>query len=302
LPIEKGSALAELPDKLPKTENSESRIRLIETLEALGVEDDPYCEVLFESPPELERMGAIYQHVNDYLEHALDDGRSLRIQHITGEARALLDPAQRRVVRRADALADTPQLGCYFDAPGQPTAWDFVQHGVEYWQSAAWFDLVDSFFLASEGIVEIFVLAKPANVHFSLFSDDLLLLQDEHTHPQTQKRVWFIRSASLVGQLQPRVEEMFSTARRIRRESFSSILDWLYDYDTVSLVEQAAAGEKGLDITSLGEDAREDISRLTAMFFLRPTSRTTFTVTTRSQQWLSKLLGDSSRATQDIPG
>jgi hypothetical protein len=228
---------------------SDSLKAMTATLAALGISDELIggedSKIIAESPPELHEMGATYQTVNDYLGGLLRKG-SLSIAHITGEARAIVDPAHRRILRRAAGYGQQTSVACTFTAggDGRVDAWRFVECQHEHWGPMRWFDLIDVLELAARRLIRICRLAQAEDVHFSIFGDALLLLQERHHHPTAEKWVWFVESPALVTALRPRLERLLSEAVTIDPLSFDEILDWLNDYETFAELSAIASSDE----------------------------------------------------------
>src|SRR5215207_9328564 len=109
---------------------------LLSTLEELGFSaldwEGSHSDVLHCAVPESASMAETYQFVNDLLESSRTRS-GMRIRHVTGEAMALLDPAHRRVLRRAAAHGDRGQLLCSFDFESEPTALEFLSRQHTHW-------------------------------------------------------------------------------------------------------------------------------------------------------------------------
>lgn len=216
---------------------------LRETLRALDVDpaitQGPDWELIEQAPPDDEQIGDTYRRVNAHLMTALQHG-PLRIRHVTGEASALADPAHRQVVKADHDLGAQTALACSFEAPQRPTAWDFVarQHG--HWKYLKWFDLVDMLALAARDMAAISRLRRPAEVHYSVAGDDLILLQEPHDHPSTAKWVWFVRSRTLADAVSPQIDRLFAEASPLRAGGFGEILDWLHSYEAFETVRALA--------------------------------------------------------------
>ena len=175
-----------------------------------------------------------------------------------------------------------------------PTAWDFVTRQRLYWSDLNWFDLIDMLALGAEGVIQILRLPSAEDVHFSVFGEELVLLQGRHHHPTDAKWVWFIRSHELADALHERSVELFSASRRIGPEGFNEVLDWLHDYEPFEAVEAIAAGESGEFRNSLARDTRVEhaadaasvLGRLVAMGLVHPGATS---LTTLGRQWAQEL-------------
>lgn len=199
--------------------------------------------VLHQATPESAMMAETYQFVNDSLSDLVRRRSVMRIHHVTGEARALLDPAHRRVLRRAASSGEPGRLLCSFTVEGTPTARNFVTQQHIHWDSASWVDFVDLLSLAAASDVFVRVLEQPEPIHFSLFGDDFVLLQDRHHHPTAEKRVWFIRSAALAEHLTPRVSQLWNAASAIPALTFADVMNQLHDYETIAVATALLKGE-----------------------------------------------------------
>jgi hypothetical protein len=225
---------------MPERRGGEDAPRLRALLGSLGVPSDTQMKVLAVSEPDLQENGDIYQRVNDCLVERVAT-RPIRIEHLTGEAVALGDPAHRRVIKLCHERGLTARLGCFFE-DGGATADAFFRHSLRCWRHAEWFDFLDALFYAASARIAIYRLRRAAPVHYSLFANDLVLLQDKHRHNEP-KRVWFIESPGAVAALEPRLEEAFVDAERIPAQTFANLLDWLYRSETIATLVGPEGGE-----------------------------------------------------------
>lgn len=279
---------------------SDSLTAMSATLADLGIGEDLIVRgdwtIIAESPPELHEMGETYQAVNDHLAGLLSNG-PLSIAHITGEARAIVDPAHRRVLRQAADYGQETAVACIFKTDGaRPDAWCFVARQRQHWGPMRWFDLIDVMELAARRLIRICRLARAEDVHFSLFGEDLLLLQERHHHPTAEKWVWFVRSAPLVAALRPRLVRLLAEAVTIDPLSFDQILDCLNDYETLMALSSLAAvggtGPQSADGlpesvgSSLSADAGD--SRLEELGLIAPDGAG---LTSLGREWLERISG-----------
>jgi hypothetical protein len=267
-------------------------------------------KVIAEAPPHNRDMAVTYQCVNDHLASRLKR-RSLTVHHITGEARALVDPAHRQVLRGACARGETSAIACSFESSDAPSAWDFVAHQHKHWGRFEWFDLIDILALAAHPVVRIYRLPEPEDVHFSIFGDRLVLLQEPHHHPTEEKWVWFLESRALAAALRPRLEQLFARAVPIEPAEFDEILDWLHEYETfealAELVEGSGADQGAIDadpaadlparavdgaasdVTTVGRDRGATCTRLVALGFVEPGG---LALTARGRAWFASFTSD----------
>jgi hypothetical protein len=261
---------------------SESAERRNQTLALLGIQPRADAVVLFEAPPtDTGLIGETYQKVNDHLAPLVRENPALSIRHLTGESRVLKDPAHRRILREST----NAKLGC-FVKDEDASAWSFLIHATEYWSEFDWFDLVDTLDLAARGHVEINILAQPEDVHFSTFGDRYLLLQDKHEHPQPKKWVWYIESRETVARLEPHVAKAFADANALKPVSSLAILEWLYDYDTTTVVNALAHDEQIRD-ELVNERKPEILRRLEQIRFLQEDG----SLAPRAVAWLEDVRG-----------
>jgi ribosomal protein S19E (S16A) len=148
--------------------------------------------------------------------------------------------------------------------------------------------------LLAEGTVNLFVLAEPQEIHFSIFGDRHVLLQDKHHHPTEKKWVWFIECPSLVRHLRLRVEELFSRARQISATSFDSFLSSLYAYETAEIARNLLQPRElplVAYLNGIDEDQqRAAVKRLDAIGFVAEqvdaNGRSCYELTGSGTQWL----------------
>jgi hypothetical protein len=260
----------------------DSRSARNRTLELLGATPDDNLRVLVEAPPDESIIAVKYQEVNDLLGPMVERDPNLPIRHLTGEARVLKDPAHRRILRQST----NAKLGCSVkDHDG--SAWSFFAHATRYWSDFDWFDLVDTLDLAARGKIEICLLDEPETIHFSVFGDQFVLLQDRHEHPQAKKWVWYIESSNLVMELVPRVKSAFEAATPLDRLGFLAILEWLYDYDTANTVRQLALQRESVEFDSLDPQIAD---RLLTLRFVERNTRG-LVLMPRAREWFADLQG-----------
>ena len=256
------------------------RAALGETLEQLGLdlsvtEAVPW-EKIVEARPGDRRAGAAYDEVNRILAQVLET-RPLDVRHVTGEARALADPAHRRVLRAIAQHRQRAELACFFAVDVSADAWEFVSSEREHWGPVQWFDLIDMLALAAEGTVDVYRMREQAPVHFSVFGGEYVLLQSVHTHPSEDKWVWFIRSRGFADRLAPRLDGAFEGATRLDAGSFDDVLDWLHGFEIYETLQAAAHGAPVSSSTIT--------RRLHAMGFIA----SDHTPTPLGEQWLEAL-------------
>jgi hypothetical protein len=227
--------MSETPDE--RGENALHR-----TLRSLGAAHCVESEILEYAPPSLRSIGVTYQHVNERLAQTLRKS-PLAIRHVTGEARALVDPFHRQILRRARAAGQPGELGCYLAGSDAPSAFDFLALQRAHWEFAEWSDFIDILGLVAEGDLRLHVMREQATVHFSLFGDDLVLLQDEHHHPTAEKWVWFLRSKELVDALSPKVVVAYAESSPITPADCRALLLWLYSYEVVATSSKLQNGD-----------------------------------------------------------
>lgn len=221
----------------------DSEEALSRTLRTLGIDETLDREVLAFSPPDLAVNGNTYAAVNDDLGRLVAGG-PVEVTHVTGEARALVDPAHRRVLRRVRERGDRATLGCHFMPDhGKVDAWGFLAKQRHHWERAQWYDIVDVLSLIAEGAVDVRVMRAPAPVHFSLFADDRVLMQDEHHHPTKKKWVWYLSSLELAERLRPVAARAFEEAKPLRPDDCRVLLHWMYSYDVYATLQAVKAGD-----------------------------------------------------------
>jgi hypothetical protein len=261
--------------------------RLHATLAVLGVDPSWTAqdwEILSQSPPDLAEMGHTYGYVNEHLKR-IDRRSGLAIRHITGEARALVDCAHRGVLRHAAEIRRTPaQLACHVRADGPASVWDFLGQQLPKWPSVEWYDIVDILALVAERVVTVFVLERPETVHYSLFGEEFVLLQEQHEHPRNEKWVWYLRARGLVEKLQPRVSTLLEEAQELSASDFAAALEWLYRHDSVSSMRRLRDGG-GLSMDG-GEAQAAGLAHLRAIGFVDVGGA----LTAVGSRWLEELL------------
>lgn len=263
--------------------NSDSERALARTLERLGISDALDSEVLACSPPDLKGNGETYKVVNDDLEDLVSAG-PVDVTHITGEARALVDPAHRRVLRRVHEQGASAVLGCHFQTDDRVSARSFLAKQRHHWDRAEWYDLVDLLALAGDGIVQIRVMDTLAPVHFSVFSSDRVLMQDEHHHPTKEKWVWYLRSRGLAERLRPIAERALEDSVALRGDDCRDLLRWLYGYEVYAVLCSVGYG---VEVDDDVDDPDVVAAELTELGFLARAGETT-ELSRLGRQWLDE--------------
>jgi hypothetical protein len=182
----------------------------------------------------------------------------IRIDHITGEARVLVDPHHRKVIDANHKMGGLTRIACR-QPPGSEEIEDarsFIAAQKHRWHSMTWMDLIDVVSLAATGRVGMFVLARPADIHYSVYGSDRVLLQENHPHPSEQKRVWYIRSRAIASELAERTAANFESATPIPPQSFDGLRRWLFSKELLPLV---GATELTEELLSLIGDRIDDL-------------------------------------------
>lgn len=266
--------------------HEDSASRLVETLGNLGVTWRPtegQGEVLFEAGPNYEEISRAYGATNDLLRQQATGSRGLESVHITGEARALIDAAHRRVLRLAGAGGVVPVVGCHYEeGGGSDDAATFFQREGAFWKSPPWTDLVDVAAMVASGSVALVRLAEPAPIHYSLFGDDLVLLQDRHEHPSDLKRVWLVHSQDLHAELKPKAKAYLERGRRLDRAAFDAMLESIHSPEAIDLASDLEANE------SVERQASVEANALIAFGFVR-SDENRLLLTESGRAWLGCL-------------
>ena len=243
--------------------------QFVESLRILGVDEtflrDPTkWEVIGAAEPKTDQMSDVYRQLNQDLERLASAG-PIDVEHITGEARVLVDPEHRRVVRESGARGGRTHVGCR-QAGDSPVTDAYGFFGAQLrelngasrrWASISWPDVVDICSLASQGVMRVYVMPVGQPVHFSVYGEDRVLLQGAHPHPTERKWVWYVRSQQLVDQLRPLARELLQSSRPIPATAFTGMLQWLSSPEILPLTDQDYGSR--LDARSIRES---DLDRL----------------------------------------
>ena len=197
-----------------------------------GVEE---C-VVYKADARHRDMSATYWKLNDDLLTLARRG-PLRIDHITGEARVLVDPHHRKVISVNHANGGLTRIACRQPKPGQiHDAFTFVAAQKTRWYAMTWMDLIDVVSLAATGQVGMFVLARPADIHYSVYGSSRALLQERHHHPSEKKRVWYVKSRPITAELAEQATATFDAATCIPPQSFDTLRRWMFSRELLPLV------------------------------------------------------------------
>lgn len=209
----------------------EADAALADTLGELGIAPEvvhakPW-HVLARSEPDNLDMSRTYGLVNEDLLRLVRHG-PVAITHITGEARALVHPKHRTVIALDRDKGGATTVACRPATPAIVDATTFISAQKLRWSMMTWDDLIDILTLCAEGAVRVVVLPGPAPVHFSIYGDDRLQLQESHEHPSERKRVWYLQSHVLVRELRGQAAALVAQSRPLLSTSFDSLLQWLF--------------------------------------------------------------------------
>jgi hypothetical protein len=283
-----------------------SREALANTLNALGVDtsiaETGDWKMIEQAPPDLEDMGETYERVNDHLDSALKR-RPLSIRHVTGEARALVDPAHRRILRKVHERGEQAAIASFFETEEAPTARDFVEQQHRHWGRLKWLDLIDVLELSANRTISISRLPASEDVHFSVFGDALVLLQQPHHHPTHKKWVWYVESRELADRLRGRLDQLFASSVPVDPESFDRLLNWLHEYETFEVLTEIAGTEDLGDEEDDGDTPGEDVlgtgpqpdsihAGLVALGLAEPER---IGLTQLGREWFDQVVGDAGR-------
>lgn len=267
---------------------TESERTLGRTLRSLGIDETAVrWHVIASSPPDLAGNGETYRIVNDDLESLVLD-QSVDVTHVTGEARALIDPAHRRVLRAVHDRGYRSVLGCHFKPERRVDARELIAKQRRHWERAEWYDVVDVLTLIADGVIEVRVMPEPTPVHFSVFGSDRVLMQSEHHHPTHKKWVWYLRAPDLADRLRPIAEVVLKKSDLLRPDGCAALLHWLYSYDVYAVL-----------LSMTGDDRRDDVqdpdvvaAELEDLGFLVRTE-STLTLSRLGRQWVDEYQSDT---------
>jgi hypothetical protein len=241
---------------------------LLVTLERLGVSaesrDRGNWTVLSHADPEFEMMSNTYAVLNrDLLQIVSRTG--IPISHITGEARVLVDPAHRTVIRKNATKDTVTQLACRPEKGDIVDASSFISAQRHRWSTLTWTDLIDIISLCASSSVRVSVLKQPAMIHYSIFGTDRILLQSEHDHPSDKKEVWYMHASEVAGELATPTIELIEAAEVIPATSFACLLQWLFSEAIFPIFEARGV----ISQQTMGRLNEEDLARLLNLGVLR---------------------------------
>lgn len=255
--------------------SAEGEHLFVDALHGLGIPDEVLSsrpwDLLAVAEPDALKMGDVYKILNDDLLTLTADG-PINIDHVTGEARVLVDPHHRNVIAASSSKGGVVRIACR-ESDFEPIRDAVTFFGAQLraadarrsrWGNVAWPDVIDIAGLARRGSLRIFVLREPAEVHFSTFGSDRVLLQQRHPHPSEKKWVWYFRSRELVDLLQEQAEARFETGRLIPPTSFGALLQWMASAGVRSIVDGDGVPAEARDLLR-----SIDVERLMRAGFVR---------------------------------
>lgn len=202
------------------------------TLRKLGVGDMEIApsSIIAASPPDKQGNAEVYNRCNEVMLGELQRQSLGSIFHVTGEMRAVSDPHHRQVCRIASRHYGAPiKMMAYIPADRKRTGRDIWNWNTRCWPPQSWQNHLDAFHLFASQETILYGLPSPEAMHFSLFGDQYVLLQEEHDHDAHVKRVWLLKSGTLRAALVPRVEKCFRSATEIPARLFQNFAGLLSD-------------------------------------------------------------------------
>jgi hypothetical protein len=264
-----------------------------ETLRHLAVPESLDTSIALVATAEADpiQMALTYDKVNDTLLQILAQQPMEQCMHVTGEARAISDPKHRRVCREVHNKGHICQIAGFLDGAINLNGAELMRWNQINWQEVSWQNHLDAFALFGNGEAVMFLSDRLAEIHFSLFDDQYVLLQAEHEHPKSTKQVWFLQSAELNQYLQPTVEKLMEASKPVDPRLFSDFnLSLSTDEALCALYELAEKGEipKSDFLPLLGESGDRSLidSNLRAIKFIN-SDDTRVRITSEGQEYLS---------------
>jgi len=206
--------------------------RLETTLALLGIEDIALSKinVIADSGPEARDNAIVYKECNERLRAELEKQKLGQFFHVTGEMRALSDPSHRENCRLAWQYGAPPKMFAYLpkEYRNGTGIWEWNE---QHWplEAQGWQNHLDVFHLLGDREVILYGLFDCEEMHFSLFGDRYVLLQEQHDHNDHVKSVWFLESMEIRSALIPRVEKCITHSKEIPARIFRDFTDSLSD-------------------------------------------------------------------------
>lgn len=209
---------------------------LARTLKRLKVRSRD-IEIMAKAPPTRPAMLRVYRTVNEHLLSVLETTQLGQCKHLTGECAALVDPLHRRACRVMwEQYRESCEITSWIPSEHQQSPASLASWHLSNWKDRclSWRHSLDVFFLLGTPIVRHFTTKAMPEMHYSIFGNDMVLLQAQHPHPKMTKHVWFVRSSSLNTELRRRLAEEHRHATPINQN--------LYREFTFSIQSRPAIG------------------------------------------------------------
>lgn len=197
------------------TERSE--LRLSQTLEDAGFPSSAEdVRILGSSEANPADNSRIHRQTNDLILDLLQEDRLGRCIHITGDARALVDPFHRELCKLIKLRGDDPFHVLYRlpeEKRSDPIA--AVEWNLQRWSSKAqmsWREKFLSIDTISSRAVDLVASAHTGEIQFSVFGNRYVQLQAKHKVDAISKPVWLLDSVRLNEHLTERAELMLESA------------------------------------------------------------------------------------------
>jgi len=165
----------------------------------------------------------LYQSVNRTLLKRLETRPLRDCTHITGEMRALSDKFHRHVLRQATKQqAEEPTVLFSLPRSDRNAASRILRWNRESWgEESSILDHLSAFDILSQGSIQLWAADGDPGVQYSLFDNELVLMQSAHAIRQHVKYVWFLQSEALHGILSKRADELIQTSESLSSGRFT---------------------------------------------------------------------------------
>lgn len=167
----------------------------------------------------------VHERTNERILHLLREKRLGRCIHVTGNARALVDPVHREVIdimRRENHDSFSVLYRLPDDRRGDPVS--AVAYNLERWTvngEIAWQDKYLALGSIGKRSVDLLAYRHYDDLQFSVFGSEYVQLQAPHDDNADTKPVWLLRSARLNEALVERAEDLLRTADDIEEGWFA---------------------------------------------------------------------------------
>lgn len=217
--------------------------KLEDTLKELGIKDVASLgiEIRLHSDAIKEKNERLYEEVNKNLLSIIEERNPGECIHITGETYALVDRLHRFVCRKMRKKYNNRfTIFCYLspmekyfgqitirkgrnDAFYRSIGGEIVKWMRQNWKDVLWIDFLDVFDLLGDAEVNLYALREYEKIHFSVFADKYILLQEKHPPSTRVKDVWLLESRRLNKILSSKAKKIMNRAEYLHQSIFKEL-------------------------------------------------------------------------------